>query len=84
MMRLSGWLLAYSWASTSASRIDAAAEHQLTPAACTASSVSRHRAKLLDTSLLTMWLPEHSPQLAFQCPKSQPVSAAQTENVQTA
>jgi len=34
MMRLSGWLLAYAWASTSASRINAAAEHQLTPAAC--------------------------------------------------
>jgi len=31
MMRLSGWLSAYGWASTSASRINAAAEHQLTP-----------------------------------------------------
>jgi len=45
MMRLSGWLSAYGWASTSASRINAAAEHQLTLVACTSSSVSRHRAK---------------------------------------
>jgi len=52
MTRLSGWLSAYGWASTSASRINAAAEHQLTPVACIASSVSRHRAKLLDTMLL--------------------------------
>jgi len=52
-----GWLLAYAWASTSAPRINAAAEHQLTPVACTVLSVSRHRAKLLDTTLLTTWLP---------------------------
>jgi len=51
MMRLSGWLSAYGWASTFASRINAAAEHQLTPVACTASYVSRHQAKLLDTML---------------------------------
>jgi len=68
--RLSGWLSTYGWASTSASRINAAAEHQLTPVACTALAVSRHRAKLLDTMLLTTWLLGHSPQLAFQCAKS--------------
>jgi len=64
--------------------ISGTAEHWLTPAACTVLSVSRHRAKLFDTTLLTTWLPEHSPQLAFQCPKSQPVSVARTENVQIA
>jgi len=32
-------------------RINAAAEHQLTPVACTVLSVSRHQAKLLDTTL---------------------------------
>jgi len=30
------------------------------PVACTALSVSSHRAKLLDTTLLTTWLPEHA------------------------
>jgi len=33
-MRLSGWLSAYAWASTSVSDINAAAEHHLMPAAC--------------------------------------------------
>jgi len=34
------------------------------------SIINNNNKSLLDTTLLTTWLPEHFPQLAFQCPKS--------------